>query len=235
MTTNAVKYDRGSPTIVISNTSKHVDVKKLKRAIRAIQKQVDEHFFPLWGWRAKLLFQPKRPPKDAMHITIKNREKGALDGYHFIEDTGLPETYVFVLGKDGKPVDFYPTLSHEVLEMIVDPGVNLFADGYFAYRGHRVRGFVAYEVCDPVQECFYEIDGIKVSDFVVPEWFEPERLPDSMKFSFKNNVNAPFKLAPNGYLDAVRNKRMITVWGETANKKKKRHRLKARKLRGKVG
>jgi len=52
----AVRYDRGSPTIVVVNESSDVDTPELRRAITAIQKQVDRDFFPLCGWRAELLF-----------------------------------------------------------------------------------------------------------------------------------------------------------------------------------
>lgn len=227
MISKAVKYDRGSPTIVIRCTSKRVDRAVLRRGVEAIQKQVDRDFFPLWGWRARLLLEPKRAPADAMQITIRERERGNSDhGYHFID--GLPHTRVFVRNADGDPVDYFPTLSHEVLEMIADPGVNLFAEGYFKYRGRRVKGYVAYEVCDPVQENLYAIDGVKVSDFVTPEWFEPERQPGSLKFSFKDAVDRPFRAAPQGYFDAIYRGRMRTIWGEEANTKKVRHRKKAR-------
>src|SRR6185503_9677901 len=105
-------------------------------------------------------------------------------------------------------------------EMIADPGVNLFAEGYVKYRGHRVKGYVAYEVCDPVQETTYRIDGVRVADFVMPEWFEPDRQGGSIKFSFCDAVQAPFELAPGGYMDVSYDKRLITLWGETAEEKK---------------
>jgi hypothetical protein len=44
-------------------------------------------------------------------------------------------------------------LSHEVVEMLVDP--DLTGD----------------EVCDPVEEDAYRLDGVWVSDFVTPAWF----------------------------------------------------------------
>lgn len=227
MTSAAVRFDRGSPTIVIECTTKRADRAALKRAVQAIQKQVDRDFFPLWGWRAKLLLEPKRKPPGAMLITVREREQGnSDDGYHFID--GVPATRVFIRNSEGDLVDYFPTLSHEVLEMIADPGVNLFAEGYFKYRGRRVKGYVAYEVCDPVQENLYTIDGINVSDFVVPEWFEPEREAGSMKFSFKDAVDGPFRAAPQGYFDAVYRGRMRTIWGEEADTKKVRHRKQAR-------
>jgi hypothetical protein len=229
MTSLAVRYDRGSPTIVIFNRSQIPD-RELRKVVAAVRKQVDRDFFPLWGWRAKLKFEPRSIPADAMQIRIGNRDRDGLLGYHLID--GIPRTVVYTRSSGGKLLDDWPaTLSHEVLEMIVDPGVNLFADGFIRDEGRRRRAFVPYEVCDPVQANAYEIDGIGVSDFVVPEWFEPERRPRSLKFSFRESVDRPFALAPGGYIDAVVNGRLKTLWGPEANRKKRRHRLEMRKAR----
>ena len=35
-----------------------------------------------------------------------------------------------------------------------------------------------------------------------PEWFEPERTPGSLKFSYRESVTAPFELADGGYIEA---------------------------------
>jgi hypothetical protein len=62
--------------------------------------------------------------------------------------------------------------------------------------------FYAYEVCDAVEadNFGYDIKGVTVSDFVTPAWFEAFRKVGSTQFSFKKHVNAPFQLAPGGYI-----------------------------------
>jgi hypothetical protein len=153
-------------------------------------------------------------------------DEGA-EGYHFID--GLPTTYVFTRDEKGEPVDDYAaTMSHEILEMIADPGVNLYAQGYYIKSGRHYDAFIPYVVCDPVQENYYKIDGYRMSDFVVPEWFEMERAPKSMRFNFLDSISEPFKLAPGGYVDAVVGNRIRTQWGERADKKRRRHRRKLR-------
>ncbi len=70
--------------------------------------------------------------------------------------------------------------SHEILEMLVDPGTNrsVFVDGV----GRMV------EVADPVEWYGYRLDGVYVSDFVLPTWFagattgEPTCVGDSCSF-----------------------------------------------------
>ena len=227
MSSAAVRFDRGSPTIAITNRSR-VEDREVRRVVAAVQKQVDLDFFPLWGWRAKLHFGPNPAPKGAMRLILKGRHGEGDLGYHFIQ--GVPVTHVFTVGADGEPIeDWTSTFSHEVLEMIADPGVNLYALGHYRTRsGKKRNAFIAYEVCDPVQENLYEIDGVRVGDFVTPEWFEPERRRRSVKFSFKDSVHQPFALADGGYIDAMVGSRMITAWGKAARRKRRRHRHNVR-------
>jgi hypothetical protein len=221
MVSAAVRFDRGSPTLVVSNQSRVEDA-EVRRVLSAIQKQVDRDFFPLWGWRAKLVMGARRR-KGAMHIILRDASEDEFAGYHMID--GVPEAEVFTRGTDGELLaDWQATLSHEVLEMIADPGVNLYARGHLRYQGRRRIAFVAYEVCDPVQASLYRIGGVQVSDFVTPEWFEPERPPGSLKFSFRDSVMAPFELADGGYIDAYVGGRLITVWGNPQRQKERRYR-----------
>jgi hypothetical protein len=227
----AVAFDRGSPVIVVHNQSKLPD-KDVRRVLKAVQRQVDEDFFPLWGWRAKLVFEPPRPLARAMTLIIKGKSS-EFDGYH-LNPRGLPVGYVFTRDeKDELIANWSVTVSHEVLEMIVDPGANLYAFGHYTTRRSRRRrnAYVGYEVCDAVQEKRYVIDGVKVSDFVVPEWFEPERRRGSMRFSFKRAVHRPFGLAPGGYMDVQVGSTLITVDGPPLRKKKPKKRRNRHEVR----
>lgn len=231
MPSNAVKFDRGSPTIVIVNESLDVTPERLKRVVKALQIQVDRDFFPLWGLRAKLRVGKTVPP-GAMGITLMNLnpDRDDAQGYHFVK--GFPRAEVYTRDNDDQPYtpqEVSATLSHEVLEMIADPGVNLYARG-FPIRGKaNFNAFVGYEVCDAVQDVVYKIDGVEVSDFVVPEWFEPEHPPGSMDFSFKRSIKRPFARTPGGYIDLLVGKRIVEKAGRTA--RKRRHRMEARQRR----
>jgi hypothetical protein len=224
----AVRYDRGSPVIAIINESKDVKVPELRRAIAAIQAQVDRDFFPLWGWRAELIFEPKPIPRHAMLLTVKTQDSAGDLGYHFID--GVPRTEIFTRDAEGTPYPEYcSTISHEVLEMIADPGVNLYARGFYTKNRSHHKAWIPFEICDPVENNLYEIDGFSMSDFVVPEWYESERKIGSLKFSFLGSVRRPFALAPAGYIDAVVGQSIRTIWGPKAHVKKRRYRLDARK------
>jgi len=223
-----LRFDRNNPLIAVVNQSDVVKNREVERVVKAVQKQVTEHFMPAWGLQAQLVFN-EEPPL-AMKVVVKDKaeaeDEGFL-GYHFVN--GLPVTYVFA--KDDIQVhgEFSSTLSHEVLEMLADPGVNLFAQGFYRDRaGRRLPAFMPYEVCDPVEACLYKIDGVKVCNFVLPEWFEPEHDDGVMKMDYLGVLDAPFKLAPGGYMDVLRNGKTKTIWGEKAKVKKARHRLQRR-------
>src|SRR5215831_3280299 len=169
-----VRFDRKRPLIAVINQSDVARNKEVERVVKAVQKQVNEHFTPAWGLRGRLVFN-EGPPK-AMKVIIKDKaedeDKGYF-GYHFA--SGLPVTYVFAKDDIAAHGEFSSTVSHEVLEMLADPGVNLYAQGFYRDKaGRRREAFMPYEVCDPVESSFYEIDGVKVCNFVLPEWFEPE-------------------------------------------------------------
>src|SRR6266851_6398306 len=99
-----------------------------------------------------------------------HRRQGWLSGLS--HQKRQPVTYIFAKDDIADSGEYSSTLSHELLEMIADPGVNLYAIGKFRDGGRKKSGLYGLEVCDPVEANYYKIDGVTVSDFVRPEWFE---------------------------------------------------------------
>jgi hypothetical protein len=225
----ALGFDRFDPWIAIQNDSTVVKDADVKKVIPALQKQIDRDFAPAWGLRARLVFGTG--PKRAMKVVLKDVSDEAGDlGYHFVR--GYPVTYVFAKDDLEAVGEFTSTLSHEILEMLADPGVNLYALGFVRGKGKKKsKAWVSYEVCDAVQNETYSIEGVKVSDFVLPEWFEPEHADGAMKMDFLAAVNGPFELASGGYADAMVNGHWKNVYGRTADRKRVRHRLLVRMRR----
>jgi hypothetical protein len=221
-------FDRTKPLVAITNAADRVKNKDAERVVRALQKQIDEHFAPAWGFPAELVFNQQ--PLLAMKIMIKDRsadEDAGFLGYHFVD--GLPVTVIFAEDDIAERGEYSSTLSHELLEMISDPGVNLYSLGYYRDKaGRRHKAFIPYEVCDPVEANTYKIDGVVVSNFVLPEWFEPEHEDGAMQMDHLGVLDSPFQLAPGGYIDSFWNGKTKTIWGEKTKKKKVRHRLTGR-------
>jgi len=82
--------------------------------------------------------------------------------------------------------------------MLADPDINLAAEG-FAPDDPKKAAFYAYENCDPVQGDTYAIDAVTVSNFVYPEFFEPDPARGA-RFDHLRLVTAPFTVRPNGYM-----------------------------------
>jgi hypothetical protein len=185
--------------IAVKNLSTVVTDEDLARAMPAFQKQVSQDFAGVWGIDASLKLLKKHDPipANAWLIGVFNDadQAGAL-GYHDLTKSGQPLGKVFARTTMEEGGKWTVTFSHELLEMLADPNINLCA------FDEEARRLYAYEVCDAVEADVlgYDIDGVTVSDFVLPGWFEPLHVGKHEKFAFKSTVGGPFELLPGGYI-----------------------------------
>ena len=217
-------HRRDKPLICVRNDSTELSDERVARLVPAIQKQVTEHFEPAWGVGARVRFHEGMLPSHAYAITVKDEDEAddTFIGYHF-RDNGYPEAFIFAKPDMADDKSISETLSHEVLEMLIDPSVNLYA--YRPGNGRRPDRGYFYEVCDAVQCHHYRIDGVKVCDFVYPEWFEHSWPKGSRKFDHLGLLDRPFQILPGCYMDiyeaGVGDR---TLWGKHPIKRRKRHR-----------
>jgi len=192
-------------TISIFNDSTVFTDAKVQDAIPALQTQISAHFAPAWGIDATLVFVPKgqAPATGTWWLTIldDSDQAGAL-GYHDTTPDGLPIGKVFAKTDEDNHLSWTVTASHELLEMLADPDVNLTT---FIQDSAKTGKLYAYEVCDAVEDdqFGYVIDGVTVSDFVLPSYFQPgtaSNVPDA-KFDYCGRLNGPVpKLLSGGYI-----------------------------------
>jgi len=159
----------------------------------ALQKQVQQHFAPFWGVSATVSAGTAPGPNDWVIGMFKDADQPGALGYHDETPNGLPLAKIFPLldAQDGANVS--TTISHELLEMLGDPYLTRAAQG-------PDGRFWAYEACDAVEQDEYEIDGIKVSDFVTPHYFEPPKVLTGVRLDFLGLVKKPFEVRPGGYM-----------------------------------
>jgi hypothetical protein len=174
--------------------------------VAALQIQVSRDFYGAWGINASLhaVALGKNPPAGAWVIGLfQNADVAGALGYHDVTPDGLPLGKVFVETTLAAGDSVSVTASHETLEMLADPGINLVAEVDDA-NGSPLK-FYAYEAGDPCEadELGYPIEGMLVSDFVHPEWFESFRAPGSVKFDHMGKITAPFQLLPGGYISVL--------------------------------
>jgi hypothetical protein len=230
---------RVNPLIYIRNAAApELDDEQISRIVAAVQRQVTEDFQPVWGMGAQLVLARSKEevPEHAYQIVIYRTAEDADDkeflGYHY-SPAGYPVANIFLDADLQEDKTISDTLSHEVLEMIVDPACNLYA--YRPADVGRPERIYFYEVCDAVQSQHYDIDGVSVCDFVYPEWFESNWKPGSRQFDHRGRLDHPFHLLKGCYADIFEAKRgSLTIWGkdtpeEVQKKEQKRRRLNARK------
>ena len=200
-------------------------------AIPALQKFLDDYFVPIWGYPAKLVKYPNLaaiPIDQWQFLFIDDADAADALGYHDLTKGGQPVSKIFVKTtlKAGELVSV--TACHELAEMMIDPGAQLWAqkpDG----------SFVAYEMSDPVEEQTFLINGIPMSNFVFPSYFEPWHKRKSVKFDYLGKLSKPFQIAKGGYLIICKDGKVDEVFGSTAKarrfKKENRegHRSESRK------
>ena len=174
------------PTISVINFSSLGD-QEVQDAIRAVNRQVTADFIPIWGSgrlcvlhasafdvadEDSLAEEPIRGDS-VIYLINEGDLPGAL-GYHSLNASEMPYGFVFTdLG------DWTITLSHEVLELIIDPTANIFVPGSDPRDPTNPDKFVwhTYEVCDAVERTSYEIEHIPVSNFLTPTWFAEGNAP----------------------------------------------------------
>jgi hypothetical protein len=210
----AAAFDQGQvPTIACFNQATTPLGVDFDRLIAALQRFVDDYVVPVWGTPAKLV-KSRGFRKGAWALALLERADVAdALGYHDLTPDGFPLSKVFVQTtiEDGRRVSV--TASHELAEMLVDPAINLCAVG-------PDNVFYAYEVGDPVEEVTITVDGMAMTDFVYPSWFEDFRKPGSTRFDQARKVKRPFQILPGGYMSLFKNGRWTQVFGSTAKRRR---------------
>ena len=192
--------------IVVLNGSSRVTDDQAHQMTAAVAHQARTDVWSAWGMRTPTVTFLAGPtpavPASAYGImivdTIPDQPSGVL-GFH-TEDQGgriwgvvacgpVLDAGMAVLTGDWSVAS---VLSHEVLELLIDPDCNLWAN-----NGNG-RAY-SYEVCDPVEAPTYSVQGVSVSNFVTPAWFDPNAA-DTARYDHLGLLKAPFSLLPGGYL-----------------------------------
>jgi hypothetical protein len=186
--------------IAIVNRSTLLGDEEVERALSDIQTQIHRDFFPVWGVDANLLFVGKnmRAPAETWQLVIlDNSDQAGILGYHDLTPDGFPLGKVFARTESAYKTQWTTSASHELLEMLVDPCINLCA----VVTQHGKTKFYAYECADACESDVYgyKIGATLVSDFVFPSWFERSSKLGT-QFDFCGKIDGPFITLPGGFL-----------------------------------
>lgn len=181
--------------VYLATTPLGVDLAAL---MAALQTQVTRDFAPIWGIDCKLSIQTAPRTGVQRLLFLDDTDQADALGEHELTPDGLPQGKVFVQTtlRDGENPTV--TASHELLEMLVDPNID-----QVVRRGLRAE---AKEVADAVEETGYAINGIQVSNFQTPAWFElhDRSLPmGTNKYDFLGLCTHPWQILKGGYMSVL--------------------------------
>ena len=180
---------------LVSKTSQ-VALAQLAPVAAAIQKQVSRDFGPIWRIEATVNAFDKLEdvPVGYWHVVLVDETPNGAAGLHKRDDNKQPFALV------GLTLNWTVFMSHEVLEMLVDPQGTLTRAGNSLKTG---QGRVEYliEVCDPCQAAkfAYTVNSVLVSDFYTPQYFEPVKVAGA-RYSFSGKITAPRQVLDGGYI-----------------------------------
>jgi hypothetical protein len=226
-------FNQGSQPVTIAVMNKAtvplgVDFDKL---IAAMQMYIGLYLYPTWGFRARLVKTNDFIPGAWAMVFIDDADQPGALALHELTPSGLPLMRVFVKTtlQAGDLVSVSAT--HELAEAGADPGCQLMA------ARNDVNQLIALENCDPVEAEAFLVNGIPMSDFVYPSYFESFRAANSVKFDHMGKISYPFQILPGGYAIVYQNGAWSQVFGSAekamlfAREDRRGHRSEIRKKR----
>src|SRR5882762_3750917 len=161
--------------------------------IAAMQVYIDKFIVPVWATPAILVESDDFIAGAWAIVFLDDADQPGALAYHELTPDGLPISKVFVRTTLENGDEVSVSASHELVEMLVDPAINLMT------TGPDPKLMYAYESADPVEALTFPIDGIPMSDFVYPAFFEAFHKPKSVRFDALNKVSRPFQILGGGY------------------------------------
>jgi hypothetical protein len=168
----------------------------IQQWIAAVQIQINRDVLPAWAGicddTVTLSFQHRiRHGNEGLQVVHKSSVQGA-EGYHI--DTRFPLGFVAVDTTTEAGDKPSATFSHEVIEQVIDPTTQAVAEVNSVTQ--------ALEACDAVEETGYQIDGVDVSNFQFPAWFQGDNGPSVHpgQYDYMDLCNRAGELLPGGYV-----------------------------------
>jgi hypothetical protein len=172
-----------------------VSFSAVARVGAALQKQITRDLTPIWELKASLdsFATLDDVPVGYWPLIITEEDLGDAAGIHEDKE-GQP--FALIKFDNGWSL----TASHEVCEMLVDPFGNRLVSGPSPIKTQGRVEFLV-EVCDPSEDTpfAYRVNGIVVSDFYTPHYFDPVGA-SGVRYSFTGAIKKPRQVLKGGYL-----------------------------------
>jgi hypothetical protein len=177
-----------------------VGMAELSRVAASLTTQVNRDLHHWWPVKATVLAVPatEKLPVGTWPIHIVDALPPGEGGYHWQDGHNQP--YAEVEYGQGWTV----AASHELCEMVIDPAGNrlMTARSIVLDGGAEEYGLHQYsyliEVCDPCEAAGYTINGVAVSDFVIPQYYHTGTKDG--RYSYTGAIVRPLQVIGGGYL-----------------------------------
>jgi hypothetical protein len=187
------------------DTTGKLDSALVEATAAALNVQVMRDLTQYWNVQAtvRLLPNPKKIPIGVWPVFLVAKLPPGEGGVHLDKKN---QPYSLVIGTPDSS-DWTIDASHETLEMLVDPSGNrLQTSKAIQIAGDGTEdatGEFEYlvEVCDPCEDnqFAYSIQGVAVSDFITPHFYDPV-VTAGTRYSFGGNIKKPRQVLQGGYI-----------------------------------
>ncbi len=194
--------------IGLIDTTGAIKPELLQAAAAALNLQVMRDLPQFWSVQATVQLLPNKGkiPIGVWPVKIVTTLPPGEGGFHMDKHN---QPYAKII---GAPDDDTWTIdaSHEIIEMLVDPWGNKMqssvaieiVDGKIV-DGTGQNNYLV-EACDPCEanECGYTVNGVVVSDFITPHYYDPV-VTVGTRYSFTGAIKTPRQMLPGGYISYV--------------------------------
>lgn len=190
-------------TVALVNLSTLVADDDVDLLATAVTTQLRRDWAPAWDRRSvhvrRFTSEARAAKTSYLGVILDDADVANALGYH--DETPEGRQYFRVFAKPiiaaggGVLSGLYSvsaTVSHEVLELLGDPACQTWADD-------GTGNEYAFELGDPVESDSYDVDGIAVSNFVYPAWFDPQA-PPTAQVDHLRRIAHPFQMSAGGYV-----------------------------------
>lgn len=190
------------------DTTGAIDADLVQSVAAALNIQVTRDLPQFWSVSATVMYlpDPHKIPAGVWPVQLVKSLPPGEGGFH-LDKHKQPYAKVIASPKDDSwSID----ASHETLEMLVDPyGNRMQSSVAIEIKGNKIvdgTGQYGYlvEACDPCEDdkYGYTINGVVVSDFITPHFYDPLVTPGT-RYSFTGALKAPRQILPGGYISWV--------------------------------
>ena len=190
------------------DTTNKLDKQLVQSVAAALNIQVMRDLPQYWNVKATVIYLPdaKKIPAGVWPVNMVAKLPPGEGGVHLDKHNQPYSLVIATPESDEWTID----ASHETIEMLVDPqGSRLQSSTAIGIVGDKIEdtaGQFNYlvEACDPCEadQYAYSIQGVAVSDFITPHFYDPVTTTGT-RYSFAGNIQAPRQILPGGYISFI--------------------------------